>query len=360
MAVNKVVFGAVAIMDISDSTVSADKLAKGITAYDKTGEKITGTHECDVADLQEKTITPTTNQQNIVADSGYDGLSKVTVLPMPTATQATPSISVSSSGLITASTTQTAGYVANGTKSATKQLTTQGAKTITPSTSSQTAVASGRYTTGTVTVGAIPSSYVQPTSTKGATTYTPSRSDQTIASGTYCSGVQTIKGDSNLLAVNIKNGVTIFGVTGKYEGEDSGSGDEDGPSGGDGPIGELKTCLVTININVEDLLAPPMPGEEVSIIYSLNYTNSSGNYVFTEETCTTNKTIRIGVLRNSIMLIKCNLGSHTYINGNNANWGPTNVLMAMVPGTDIVDDNIKHQFAYLVQTTATIDINYEM
>jgi hypothetical protein len=39
---------------------------------------------------------------------------------MPTATQATPSISISNSGLITASSTQSAGYVVKGTKSATK------------------------------------------------------------------------------------------------------------------------------------------------------------------------------------------------------------------------------------------------
>lgn len=40
---NKVVFGAMAIMDISDSTVTPETLAEGATAYDKTGEKITGT-----------------------------------------------------------------------------------------------------------------------------------------------------------------------------------------------------------------------------------------------------------------------------------------------------------------------------
>lgn len=80
---------------------------------------------------------------------------------IPTVTQATPSISVSSAGLITASATQTAGYVEAGSKSATKQLTVQAAKTVTPSASSQTAVASGRYTTGAVTVAAIPSTYAQ-------------------------------------------------------------------------------------------------------------------------------------------------------------------------------------------------------
>lgn len=80
----------------------------------------------------------------------------------------TPTISVSSSGLITAT--------AND-KSATKQLSTQAAATITPGTSNKTAVASGKYTTGTVTV----------------------------------------KGDSNLVPENIKSGVSIFGVSGSVE-----------------------------------------------------------------------------------------------------------------------------------------------
>lgn len=133
--------------------------------------------------LQTKTVTPTTSQQNVTPDSGYDGLSKVTVNAMPTATQATPSISVSSGGLITASATQTAGYVAKGTKSATKQLTTQAAQTITPGTS-----------------------------------------NKTIASGRYLTGTQTIKGDANLVAGNIKSGVSIFGVAGTFEGSGGGSG----------------------------------------------------------------------------------------------------------------------------------------
>lgn len=80
--------------------------------------------------------------------------------PVATAIQATPSISINSSGLITATATQTAGYVSAGTESGTKQLTTQAAKTVTPTKSSQTAVASGVYTTGAVTVGAIPSDYI--------------------------------------------------------------------------------------------------------------------------------------------------------------------------------------------------------
>ena len=190
--------------------------------------------------LQDKTVTPTTSTQTITADSGYDGLDTVTINAMPTTTQATPNITVNSSGLITATATQTAGYVETGSKSGTKQLTTQAAKTITPSTSSQTAVTSGVYTTGAVTVAAIPSSYVKPTTTKSATTYTPTTSNQTIAAGTYCSGVQTIKGDANLVAGNIKSGVSIFGVSGSYEGSSGGSSD--------GGTSE-ETCDFTVTIN---------------------------------------------------------------------------------------------------------------
>lgn len=52
---------------------------------------------------------------------------------------------------------------------------------------------------------------------KSAQTYTPTTSDQTIASGQYLGGVQTIKGDVNLSAGNIKKNVTIFGITGTLD-----------------------------------------------------------------------------------------------------------------------------------------------
>lgn len=91
-------------------------------------------------------------------------------------------------------------------------------KTVTPTTSSQTVTADSGYDgLDVVTVNPIPSTYVKPTSTKAATTYTPTTSNQTIPAGTYCSGIQTIKGDANLKAENIKSGVSIFGVSGSAE-----------------------------------------------------------------------------------------------------------------------------------------------
>ena len=114
--------------------------------------------------------------------------------------QATPEISVNQSGLITATA---------GVKSATYQLAFQPAKTITPSATSQIAVSSGYYTGGDVMVAAVP------TQTKSAT---PTSTTQNVTpdSGKFLSKV-TVNGDSNLVAGNIKAGVSIFGVSGSYE-----------------------------------------------------------------------------------------------------------------------------------------------
>ena len=54
--------------------------------------------------------------------------------------------------------------------------------------------------------------------TQGAQTITPGTAVKTIAAGRYLTGTQTIQGDADLIAANIKSGVNIFGVTGTYEG----------------------------------------------------------------------------------------------------------------------------------------------
>ena len=78
--------------------------------------------------------------------------------------------------------------------------------------SGETAYVNGVKVTGTIPV-------------KEAEEYTPSTEDQVINSGLYLNGNQTIKGDTNLLAENIKSGVTIFGVEGNMqEGIDTSDG----------------------------------------------------------------------------------------------------------------------------------------
>ena len=50
--------------------------------------------------------------------------------------------------------------------------------------------------------------------TLAAQTITPGTINKTVTAGQYLGGDQTIKGDSNLVAGNIKSGVSIFGVMG--------------------------------------------------------------------------------------------------------------------------------------------------
>lgn len=97
---------------------------------------------------------------------------------LPEVTQATPTISVSSGGLITASATQSGGIVEGGTKSTTQQLTTEEMQIVTPGTES-------------ISIG---------------------------AAGSYMLGEIYILGDENLVPENIAEGVSIFGVQGTHSG----------------------------------------------------------------------------------------------------------------------------------------------
>lgn len=102
-------------------------------------------------------------------------------------------------------------------------------KTVTPKASAQTITPDSGYTLSSVKVNAVP------TQTKTAT---PSASSQNITpdSGKFLSKV-TVNGDSNLVAGNIKSGVSIFGVAGSFEGSGGGSG------------GSIETCTVNIVIH---------------------------------------------------------------------------------------------------------------
>lgn len=99
------------------------------------------------------TINPTTTAQTAVYAGTYC-TGNITVAAIPTTTQATPSINVSEGGLITASVNQTAGYVTGGIKSATQQMSTQGAATFNPTSDIRKIISKGTYCTGDIQIGA--------------------------------------------------------------------------------------------------------------------------------------------------------------------------------------------------------------
>ena len=113
------------------------------------------------------------------------------------------------------------GFVSGGSSGVKLQ-----SKTVSPSESTKTVSPDSGYDgLSKVTVNAISSTYIGSDVTKkNAATYIPKTTDQSIASGQYLSGTQTIKGDANLVAGNIKSGVSIFGVTGTYAGGGSSGG----------------------------------------------------------------------------------------------------------------------------------------
>ena len=225
----------------------------GSTQVDMQGGFVTG--GASGASLQSKTVSPSESAQTIKADYGYDGLSQVTVNAVSrtyvgsgvtkksaaTYTPGTSDQSIASGQYLNGTQTikgdsnLTAGNIRNGVRifgvSGTYTGSSSGGsspklqtKTATPSESTQTISPDSGYDgLSSVTVNAVSRTYVGSGVTKkAAATYTPTTSNQTIAASQYLNGAQTIKGDANLVAGNIKSGVSIFGVTGNYAGSSSG------------------------------------------------------------------------------------------------------------------------------------------
>lgn len=183
----------------------------------------------------------------------------------------TASVNTRSSSDLTASgatVTAPAGYYASA---ATKSISTGSATAPSSISGTTAAVSTGTNTltltktvsvTPTVSAGYISSgtagnsnvSLTANVTTKGAATITPSTSNQTIASGTYLTGTQTISGDANLVAGNIKSGTTIFGVTGTYEGSGGGTG------------GELTVATATTQGTGASYISFPVAGNPTSFV----------------------------------------------------------------------------------------------
>lgn len=185
-----------------------------------------------------KSYTPTESAQSetVTADAGYDGLDEVNIsVGAISSTYVGSGITQRSSSDLSASgatVTAPAGfYGSNATKtissgSATPASTISGTSasvstgtntlTLSKTVSNTPSVSAGYISSGTSGNSSV--SLTASVTTKAAATITPGTSNQTISSGTYLTGTQTISGDANLVAGNIKSGTTIFGVTGTYSG----------------------------------------------------------------------------------------------------------------------------------------------
>lgn len=169
--------------DTSDATLdNGNKMLSGNTAY-ANGVKYTGS----IASKSASDLTA--SGDTVTVPAGYY------------ASQATKAVaSGSAKGPTTVS--GTSASVSTGTNT----LTLTKSVSITPVVTAGY-VASGTAQSASVTLTAS-------VATKAAATITPGTSAQEIAAGTYLTGKQTISGDANLMASNIKSGVSIFGVAG--------------------------------------------------------------------------------------------------------------------------------------------------
>ena len=177
----------------------------------------------------------------VTAPAGYysaQATKSVTTMTLPTSTAASATSGYTSKATVSRSTSDqyinippgynsAGGYykvsaVANG--SATAPATISGSSatvstgtntlTLTKSVSVTPTVTAGYISSGTAGNSSV--SLTASVTTKAAATITPGTSNQTIAAGTYLTGAQTISGDADLTAANIKTGVQIFNVTGSY------------------------------------------------------------------------------------------------------------------------------------------------
>lgn len=164
----------------SDATITADYILNGFSGY-ANGEKITG----NIPSKDAATYTPGTADQYINAEQYLSGAQKIAGDANLTADNIAQGKEI---------------FGVTGTFTSDANATAE---------SMQLGVSA--YVKGQRVVGTAP--------IQAAKTVTPSATEQTaVASGSFTSGDVKVAGDANLVAENIKEGVSIFGVAGTLTG----------------------------------------------------------------------------------------------------------------------------------------------
>ena len=181
-----------------DSNITAGNIKSGVTILG-----VTGDYSGSSINNQDKTVNSSTVSQSITADNGYTGLGTVTVNPYTLDSKTVDSSTVS----------QTINSSADGLSSVTVNPYELDSKTVNSSTLSQT-ITSDKDGLSSVTVNP----YTLDTKTVNPSTnsLTVLSSADGMASVTVNAVTSSI--DSNIAAGNIKSGVTILGIEGTYSG----------------------------------------------------------------------------------------------------------------------------------------------
>lgn len=152
MRINKVIYGNETLIDLSSDTVTSAALLSGYTAHGPNGESVIG----NIISRSDADIAVATT--GVVVSSGYYANNASYSFPNKYLNYSTSLNSNNGSIFVQAG---ASGYFPEiEIKAGYMYLETQSGKTVTPTESSQVAVAASKFTTGVVYVGAIPSQYV--------------------------------------------------------------------------------------------------------------------------------------------------------------------------------------------------------